>query len=382
MLNASPTLYYSVMSLSALYMSKLEADVSAKNMALTLYQTTLTHLQAALYDPAVAFEDSTLMATIIIGLYELIDKSGHESWCSHSRGTAELMKLRGADISKTGIAKMLFLTFRGYEVMRAILQKEETFVADDAWTINTSSKETIAASQGILANARSPLDPSDISIPGPPDYGAVLFMLGGKVANLRAKCLKLARAQQLSTETKEELLQVAKDLESKLHTWRSSLPAAYDGREEPGTLRASPYRLVRVFDHFSMGYQLCFYASFLLLLHRSVAKYIYDDIDRVPDTDQEYARFIIKTSEQLTRGLTTVSLTVTWPIFMAAISLRNSRERIWASKLLKIIGHEKGWAIARAALHAAHVMQTHDGRNEILDAPDLLSWTTDEQTVP
>jgi hypothetical protein len=131
-LHKSPALYYSVMSLSALFMSKTGRNPQAKDLALSLYQATLGHLQTALFDTSAAFEDTTLMATVIIGFYELIDKPTHDSWASHSRGTAELMKMRGQRNLQTGLGKMLFRTFRGFEVLRAILQLDSTFVADEA----------------------------------------------------------------------------------------------------------------------------------------------------------------------------------------------------------------------------------------------------------
>jgi hypothetical protein len=44
------------------------------------------------------------------------------------------MKMRGQRNLQTGLGKMLFRTFRGFEVLRAILQLDSTFVADEAWT--------------------------------------------------------------------------------------------------------------------------------------------------------------------------------------------------------------------------------------------------------
>lgn len=180
------------MSLSALYMYKTGVDPRSKNLALSSYQVTLSHLQKALYDPVIAREDATLMATVIIGLYELIDKPGHNSWCSHSRGTAELMKLRGPAATSSGIFRMIFLTFRGFQVMRAILQVDEIFVADKSWTVNSSSAQTLLASAGALGD--SPPTRHDLSsatnlsadrdLEGTIDYAAVLFMLSGQVANL------------------------------------------------------------------------------------------------------------------------------------------------------------------------------------------------------
>lgn len=356
-LNSSPALYYSVMSLSALYMCNTGADVRARDMVLSLYQTTLTHLQKALYDPVLALEDTTLMATVIIGLYELIDKPGHDTWCQHSRGTAELLKIRGAANSKSGMGRMLFLTFRGFEVVRAILQQEETFVADKAWSISSSDDNTIMQSAGALVDSNQSMPAGgSLSQKAPVDHAAVLFMLGGQTANFQAVCKRTQAKGQMTPATQQRLIEQAKALESRFHTWRGGLPQSYNGREKLSVVEASPYRSVQEFDTYPMAYQLVFYSAFLLLLHRTIAKYIIKDVQKIPVTDQDYARFIIKTAEFLTQGLTTASLHVTWPIYMASISLRDEVERRWTVTLLRTIVQDKGWAVANAALHAANII--------------------------
>lgn len=354
-MNTSPALYHSVLSLSALYMYRTGIDTRAKDVALSLYQNTLGHLQRALYDPKVAFDDATLMATVVIGLYELIDKPGHESWCSHSKGTSELMKMRGPMACQTGVGNVLFLTFRGFEVVRAILQLDETFVGDDEWATLTSNPKTIMSSAGLIAPPIESIHTAE-SRSLPPDYSAVLFMLGGKTANLQAQCIRLAKSGPLSQDTIVQLTTKAKQIEEKLHRWRGSLPQSYNGREKPSLIDASPYASIQEFDSFTMAMQLCFYAGFLLLLHRTIAKYVYQDTHSIPASDQDYARFIVKTAEFMTQGVTTTSLNVTWPVYMASISLRHERERQWTVLLLRTIVREKGWAVANAALQAADII--------------------------
>lgn len=356
-LNQSACLYYSVMSLSALYMFKTGVDSRAKNLALSSYQITLSLLQKALYDPALALEDTTLMATVIIGLYELVDKPGHLSWCSHSRGTAELMRIRGPSAASSGIFRTIFLTFRGFEVIRAILQLEDTFVAEKSWTVASSSTQTLLSSAGELA--ASPLSvsrkPAALDAESP-DYAAVLFMLGGQVANLQAACAKFARSGRMDPAASQHFLDQAKSLEVSLHNWRDNLPPMYNARERPSTLASSPYHTIQEFDNMQVGYQLCFYSAFLLLIHRTIAKFVLKDVRQIPVSDQEYARFILKTADFLTQGLTTASLHVTWPIYMASISLRDEIERQWTVVLLQSIVQDKGWGVANAALYAASVI--------------------------
>lgn len=357
-LNQSSALYYSVVSLSALFMSTTGVDVRARDMALSLYQMALSHLQKALYDPNTAFLDTTLMATLILGFYELIDKPGHD-WCAHSRGTAELMKLRGPIASSSGMGRMVFRTFRGFEVVRAILQQETTFVADEEWTVFSADPQTIASSGGILKPEHEYDEGHDVFVSTPkadPDYAAVLFMLGGQVANFQAACVQAARAGPLNHDLSKEFLQQAEFIEERLRTWRACLPANYDGRERLSVLEASPYITVQDFDSVMIAYQLIFYSAFLLLLHRTVAKYIYNDVQSIPETDQDHASFIVKTAESMTQGLTTASLNATWPLYMASISLREEREQRWTMSLLRCIVQDKGWSVANAALRATKVI--------------------------
>ena len=349
LMNSSPALYFSVMSLSALYMHRTGVDLRAKDISMSLYQLTLVHLQRALYHPQVAHHDATLMAMVIISLYELIDKPGNDSWCSHSRGTAELLKLRGSDSCRDGTGRMLFLTFRGFEVIRAILQFDESFVADEEWTLATSSPKTIQSSNGLLKDDRTTTS-TEL-----PDYSAVLFMLGGKTANFQAKCMRLSKQDRLDHVLAGELSAEAEQLERQFHSWRGSLPQSYNGRERPSVITNSPYSSIQEFDTLSMGYQLAFYSAFLLLLHRTVAKYVRRDLTQLPLSCQGYAKFIVKTAEFLTQGCTTASLNVTWPIYMACIALTQERERKWAVVLLRTIAM-KGWTVASSAIDAAHIV--------------------------
>ncbi|CCG83682.1 protein of unknown function [Taphrina deformans PYCC 5710] len=355
-LHKSPALYYSVMSLSALFMAKTDRNPQAKDLALSLYQATLGHLQTALFDTSAAFEDTTLMATVIIGFYELIDKSTHESWASHSRGTAELMRMRGQQNLHTGTGRMLFRTFRGFEVLRAILQVDRTFVADEAWTSASANPQTILSSKGLLRPSTTdpPAAGSQLATAEQPDYAAVLFMLGGQAANLQADCAQQSSRGKLTREESSALVDRATRIEQKLYTWRTSLPTIYNTTQAvPATTPTAVHHTSTSPNSFTIGYQLCFYAGFLLLVHRTIAKYVHRDLARVPATDQALARMILQTADLLTRGQTTMSLNITWPVYMSSITLLNDAERRWSLKVLRLIGVEKGWSVAKSALSAA-----------------------------
>lgn len=375
-LRNSQALYFSVLSLSALYMSKMESQPRIKEFSLSLYQGTLGHLQKALYDPIEAMRDETLMATIVIGLYELIDKPDSTSWASHSRGTAELLKMRGSEAVRGGLGRTLFLTFRGYEVIRAIVQCEETFLADEVWTVESSTGQTLQASNGLLHEIRKPRESA--AHPSP-DYAAVLFMLGGQVANLQVACVRYHQHEQqaprqgnhASSAMRDAILEQAAHIEHKLKLWRASLPPLYNAQNLSNTLDLSSY---------NVAYQLCFYSAFVIFTQRLVQKYVFageqssspsktgnSSPHRHPPrqhaTEQDaLARFILLTTQFLTLTSTSVNLNVTWPLFIASISLARTEDRVAAIELLRSIAREKGWAIANTAWTAANRSAQKQGR--------------------
>lgn len=355
-LHKSPALYYSVMSLSALFMAQTGTNPQANDLALSLYQSTLHHLQAALFDTQEALQDTTLMATVIIGFYELIDKPSHESWASHSKGTAELIKLRAKQNFTTEMGKMLYRTFRGFEVLRAILQFDHTIVADAGWTTQSANNQTILSSKGLLPGHEAPSQQKRDDT-GSPDYAAVLFMLGGQAANLQAD---LSRYSNETPKQSAQFMDRAMRIEQDLYAWRTNLPNTYNSPPQivpssgtnPTTTSTSSSSST---DPFMVGWQLCFYSAFTLLLHRSIAKYIHHDSKRVPSSDQALAKFILTTASSLTTGqhTTTMSLNMTWPVYMSSISLHSDDDRRWAMDVLRVIYSEKGWSVAQSALSAA-----------------------------
>jgi hypothetical protein len=85
-----------------------------ENMALTKYTKALSSTYAALREPEVARQDSTLAAILLLGLFENISAKqlGMLAWGSHIEGAIHLVKARGRKQLRTKIGLLLFIAVR------------------------------------------------------------------------------------------------------------------------------------------------------------------------------------------------------------------------------------------------------------------------------
>ncbi|ORY76981.1 hypothetical protein BCR37DRAFT_395069 [Protomyces lactucae-debilis] len=354
-LNTSAPLYHSVLALSAMYMFKNGIDRRAKDSAMSHYAVAVQQLQAALYNPQEAMKDTTLMATVIMGFYEMLDKDDHKSWCAHTKGAQQLIRLRGPRATSSGLGKMMYVTLRGFETVRAILEYEETLFAEETWTIPSANPATRFHFAELLGPQCPPVSPDALATSAPPDYASVLYMLGSKVGSCQARAHKLYKSGQLTPPAKCQVSIEVETVVEQLKQWRMLLPPVYDGREAPSTLPLSPYKMITIFDGPLEAQQICFYCAFMLQAFRIRAKYVLDDPTDLPPEAQDLARKIIKVADYLSAGLTTTSLQITWPLYAASIALCDREEQAWARRMMKAIASEKRWAIAKQALKAHSV---------------------------
>lgn len=343
LMHKSPALHNAVLALSALYMSRSGVDRRATDVALPLYSSTIKQLQKCLYDPQLAFDDSTLVTTVLIGIYELVDKPGHSNWCTHTRGTAELIKLRGAATAKSGFGRSLYFTARSFEVVRAILVYEYTYLADPEW-----QPEPLVQSVEQLNVMPDGFDGTTDEIT---DRASALWILGARSANFQARCAQL-KGRALQPDLVASLLEEASMIEADIDEWRAQLPLVYAAVTVPSIMEESPYTTIQQYTCFQVGYQICFAAAFTLLLHRTIGKFIQRDLGSLPAVDQALAAEIAKTSEFLTQGMTTGSMAVIWPLYIASITHQSDAELKWTLALLQSIAERKAFSAAQRAIWA------------------------------
>ncbi|KAF7556935.1 hypothetical protein G7Z17_g1058 [Cylindrodendrum hubeiense] len=87
-------------------------DVSYMKIARTNYALALAQTNTALASPKDAILDRTLVAVLLLGLFEAIIFQGRESpesWTAHTFGALELLRLRGKQQFKSKLAQHLFI---------------------------------------------------------------------------------------------------------------------------------------------------------------------------------------------------------------------------------------------------------------------------------
>ncbi|CAG8885678.1 unnamed protein product [Penicillium egyptiacum] len=98
-----------------------------------MYGRGLRYLVQAIKNPATVGTDDTLGAAILLGIYELMNETGENSWLLHSRGISHLLRLRGARSHTSGYGRTLLLSFRGLLVYEAFTRGEACFLESEEW---------------------------------------------------------------------------------------------------------------------------------------------------------------------------------------------------------------------------------------------------------
>lgn len=103
--------------------------------SLKIYGKALRDLQSALYDPKRMYSDGTLVACMLLNLYEIFEGSDRKTlaWISHSQGAARLVELRGVGRHTTRESNFLFCGTRIPIILAAIVRRQATFLSSPDW---------------------------------------------------------------------------------------------------------------------------------------------------------------------------------------------------------------------------------------------------------
>ncbi|KIW18039.1 hypothetical protein PV08_02326 [Exophiala spinifera] len=123
---------------SALTISRVgqaNKDVRLVRESSRIYGRALKELQEALFDPKRMYSDHTLMACMLLGLYEVFEGPAFRSrsWLTHAAGAARLVQLRGPERHQHWEAHHPFLASRIPTVYASILQRKSTYLATEEW---------------------------------------------------------------------------------------------------------------------------------------------------------------------------------------------------------------------------------------------------------
>ncbi|KAK4175490.1 hypothetical protein QBC36DRAFT_189790 [Triangularia setosa] len=171
------------------------------------YRDALTAVKEALSNRSQAADDATLMAVILLGLYEMINFDTwdrYHNWTTHIQGATALLDLRGQEQFTRERGGQLYVQIRPQILLACMKQRVTVPPALVTATYNFQSSGI--REQLHQPETRSPASVCEISF---------------RVVNLRA-------AVKNGTLNQEIILARALDIEADLRTWREGLPSAWE----------------------------------------------------------------------------------------------------------------------------------------------------------
>ncbi|KAK7203652.1 hypothetical protein BZA70DRAFT_312300 [Myxozyma melibiosi] len=78
-------------------------------------------------------EDDTIVAGMLLAVYELFKFSSSTSWINLLNGASELMRYRGPYAYRSGFNFAIFQSMRGMMTLRAITSRQKTFLSEPLW---------------------------------------------------------------------------------------------------------------------------------------------------------------------------------------------------------------------------------------------------------
>lgn len=115
---------------------KWEGGVTLKQRALTSYSHAIRDIKGLLASPAQSGEswESATWVTFFLGIFELMLETSESNWEKHFLyGTSHLLRLKGPRNCTEGPGKELFLTLRIFEISRALIYTDSSFLSEPNW---------------------------------------------------------------------------------------------------------------------------------------------------------------------------------------------------------------------------------------------------------
>ncbi|KAJ5248774.1 hypothetical protein N7468_000225 [Penicillium chermesinum] len=130
----SPVLSHaSIQALSTSFFGKVHGDRQIMQQGAAHYFRALRALQVDLQDPNRVTDDATLMAVLIMAIYELVASEHPSGWLNHYKGLARLVLLRGPEAHQTGVGFNVFSTLRSCLAIGYIIERKHLFLENIEW---------------------------------------------------------------------------------------------------------------------------------------------------------------------------------------------------------------------------------------------------------
>ncbi|KAL2428893.1 hypothetical protein ABEF94_009541 [Exophiala dermatitidis] len=110
----SPALEMAAVALCVAKMGEVHNDSVLRHESLELYHRGLLQLQKALWDPEQMYDEQTLAACVALASYELSQcpNNSRHGYIIHTAGCEKLIRLRGPEAHKDGLAHQIFVQYR------------------------------------------------------------------------------------------------------------------------------------------------------------------------------------------------------------------------------------------------------------------------------
>ena len=104
----------SLLAMCTAKLGRLHDDPVLINMGLRSYTQSLWEVQKALWDPSLMYHDETLVACMLLSMYEVLEcpAKSTRGWTSHFEGCARLIQSRGTAAHSTVMGHQIFSGFR------------------------------------------------------------------------------------------------------------------------------------------------------------------------------------------------------------------------------------------------------------------------------
>ncbi|KAL3464976.1 hypothetical protein BJX64DRAFT_74557 [Aspergillus heterothallicus] len=126
-----------VACLSSVYLAYLSQDPDLLKTSRQMYAQTLNEVAQALQtSDAMSDEvlaDAMLCTMMILSVYEMYAQTSVDAWVVHADGVRRLMYGRGAEAHYEGLARSLYISYRGFLVATAIYKGKPCFLDEEDW---------------------------------------------------------------------------------------------------------------------------------------------------------------------------------------------------------------------------------------------------------
>ncbi|KAF4499232.1 C6 zinc finger domain containing protein [Fusarium agapanthi] len=130
-----PEMEYAILALSTAALEQ-DGDLGhGRGQSLKLYTRGLYELQKAIHDPQMRFDDQTLAACVLLGMFEFSECPGRSvsAYMRHYQGAMALLQLRGPEQHIGGLAHDVFQVLRMHTAFQGLAQGYTNQLTKPTW---------------------------------------------------------------------------------------------------------------------------------------------------------------------------------------------------------------------------------------------------------